>query len=238
MNSLIATLGIIPARGGSKGVPRKNVRLLAGKPLIQYTIEAAQQAGLDRLILTTEDLEIAEIGRKLGIDVPFLRPTHLAEDTTPMLNVLQHAVSQLEENREYYDLICLLQPTNPLRKAEHIIGCLALQHETQADTIMTVLSVPYEYNPHWVFFRQPDDTLYLSTGENVPISRRQDLPPAYHREGSVYIVKRDILIKQGSLYGEKVLGYLMSPEESVNIDGLADFERAEKLIQNCGNYSD
>lgn len=223
-------LGIIPARGGSKGVPRKNIRLLAGKPLIQYTIDVAQQASLDHLILTTEDAEIADIGKALGIDVPFLRPGDLAKDTTPMLPVLQHVVGYLENQGDYYDLICLLQPTNPLRKVEHITGCLELQRETDADTVMTVLPVPLEYNPHWVYFQKEDNSLVLSTGEATPIPRRQELPPAYHREGSVYLVKRDVLMEQGSLYGKKVVGYLVSPEESVNIDTLTDWQLAEQRL--------
>lgn len=227
----MSLLGIIPARGGSKGVPRKNSRLIAGKPLIQYTIEVSQQAPLDRIILSTDDAEIAEIAKSLGVDVPFLRPAHLAEDTTPMLPVLQHTVKFLEELGYRYDLICLLQPTNPLRTVEHILGCINLQKETNADTVMTVLPVPLDYNPHWVYFQTDDQRLVLSTGEASPIPRRQELPPAYHREGSVYLVKRDILMEQGSLYGQTVVGYLMKPEESVNIDTIADWDAAERLLQ-------
>lgn len=224
-------LGIIPARGGSKGVPNKNIRLLGGKPLLQYTIEVAQQANFHRLILTTDSQAIAEVARGFGVEVPFIRPVHLAEDTTPMLPVLQHAVDYLEKHGDYYDFICLLQPTNPFRKVAHIVGCFELQCQTNADTVMTILPVPSEYNPHWVYFQTEDKGLVLSTGEPVPIPRRQELPTAYHREGSVYLVKRDVLMLQSTLYGEKVVGYLMVPEESVNIDTLADWEHAEQMLQ-------
>ena len=114
-------LGIIPARGGSKGVPRKNIRLLNGKPLLAYTAESALQAKkLSRIILTTEDEEIAEIGKRSGLEVPFLRPQNLALDTTPTLPVILHAVESIEATGETFDAICLLQPTNPLRRAEDL----------------------------------------------------------------------------------------------------------------------
>jgi len=224
-------LGIIPARGGSKGVPRKNIRLLAGKPLLQYTAESALAAkGLSRVILSTEDGEIAEVGRKCGLDVPFLRPPELARDDTPTLPVLQHAVKSLEEAGDRYDAICLLQPTSPLRRAEDIDNCLKLLSETGADSVVTVLAVPPEHNPHWVYFKDSSGFLKLSTGEDSPIPRRQCLPPAYHREGSVYIIRRDVLMLRNSLYGSKVAGYLVDSHRTVNIDTVEDWQRAETFI--------
>lgn len=224
-------LAIIPARGGSKSVPRKNIRPLAGKPLLQYTAEAALAATrLSRVILSTDDSEIAACGKAIGLDVPFLRPPELARDDTPTLPVLQHAVRELERAGDCYDAICLLQPTNPMRRSEDIDACIALLSRTQADSVITVLSVPPEHNPHWVYFRDENGFLKLSTGETAPVPRRQLLPPAFHREGSVYVVRRGVLMEKHSLYGDKIVGYPMEPSRSVNIDTLADWSRAEALL--------
>ncbi len=224
-------LGIVTARGGSKGVPRKNVRLLAGKPLLQYTAEAARAAKLlTKTILTTDDKEIAEVGRQCGLEVPFLRPPELARDDTPTLPVLQHAVRFLEDRGEFFDAICLLQPTNPMRQSSDIDACVALLEKTGVDSVVTVLPVPAEYNPHWVYFRNDDGTFRLSTGEKTPIPRRQLLPPAFHREGSVYVMRRAVLMLKNSLFGDTLAGQLMDPARSVNIDTMEDWAEAEKLL--------
>lgn len=225
-------LGLIPARGGSKGVPRKNIRLLAGKPLLAYTAEAALASKrLTRVVLSTDDDEIAEVGRSCGIEVPFQRPVELAEDTTPTLPVIQHAIHFLETRGQRFDAICLLQPTNPLRQTADIDGCIDLLESANADTVFTMLAVPAEHNPHWVYFKQADGSLRLSTGEASPIPRRQDLPPAFHREGSVYVARRDAIMLGNSLYGARVIGYEIDRNRSVNIDNLDDWKKAERLIQ-------
>jgi CMP-N,N'-diacetyllegionaminic acid synthase len=224
-------LGVIPARGGSKGIPRKNVRLLAGKPLLHYAAQAALSCKkLDRVVLTTEDEEIAAVGRRCGLEVPFMRPAELALDDTPALPVVQHAVRTLEAEGQRYDAICLLQPTAPLRQARDIDGCIDLLIKVAADSVVTVLRVPNEYNPHWVYFQGDDGFLRLSTGENNPIPRRQMLPAAYHREGSVYVTRRDVLMDGDSLYGRKVAGHLMDAARSVNVDTWDDWARAERLL--------
>ena len=225
-------LGLVPARGGSKGVARKNIRPLCGKPLLQYTAEAALSCRrLAKVILSTEDEEIAEVGRLSGLDVPFMRPAELAQDDTPALPVVQHAVSYLELQGERFDAVCLLQPTNPLRRAEDIDACIDLLEETGADSVVTILPVPLEYNPHWVYVRDENGRLRLSTGEAVPIPRRQQLPAAFHREGSVYVTRRDVLMEQGSLYGDYLEGFQLDPARCVNIDGYEDWQRAESLLQ-------
>lgn len=225
-------LGVIPARGGSKGVSRKNIRLLNGKPLLAYTIEAAKNAGrLTRVILSTEDEEIAEVGLKYGVDVPFMRPTELARDTTPTLPVIQHAIETLEARGEVYDAICLLQPTNPLRRALDIDNCIELFAKTGADSVISILPVPHEYNPKWVYWKKPDGKMILTTGETEPISRRQDLPPAFHREGSVYVTRKTVLLEAGNLYGTKVHGYEIEPEYSANVDTLEDWNKVEQRLQ-------
>lgn len=226
-------LGVIPARGGSKGIPRKNLRLLAGRPLLAYTVDAARGARLlSRTILSTDDPEIAALGRACGIEVPFLRPPELATDAAATLGVVQHAVIELEADAgDPFDAVCLLQPTSPLRRSEEIDACIRLLFESDADGVVSVLPVPVEYNPHWVYFAGADGVLRLSTGEPTPIPRRQDLPPAFHRDGAVYVTRRTVLMNQGSLYGARVIGYATDPGRSVNIDTLADLERAERLLQ-------
>lgn len=151
-----------------------------------------------------------------------------------MLPVVQHAVRSVEARGEYFEAICLLQPTNPLRSAEDIDACIELLEKSGADAVVTTLPIPAEYNPHWAYLQNEDGLLFLSTGEAAPIARRQDLPPAFHREGSVYATRRDIIMEGNSLYGRRLLGYLLSPERCVNIDGPADWERAERLLQAKG----
>jgi CMP-N-acetylneuraminic acid synthetase len=224
-------LAIITARGGSKGVPRKNIRPLCGKPLLQYTAEAALAARqLSRVILSTEDEEIAAVGRACGLDVPFVRPADLAQDDTPTLPVMQHAVRWLESNGARFDFICLLQPTNPFRDAAVIDGCLEMLVAGELDSVVTILPVPTEYNPHWVYELAQDGTLRLSTGEASPLPRRQLLPPAFHREGSVYAMRRDLLMEENTLFGSKVGGYLMNREGSINIDTDQDWIQAEQML--------
>lgn len=225
-------LGIIPARGGSKGVPRKNIKMLAGKPLLAYSVESALAAKrLDHVILTTDDEEIADLGRALGVDVPFIRPVELSDDKAPTFPVVVHAVSQLEALGMHFDAVCLLQPTNPFRTAEDIDACVALLDATGADSVISVLPVPHQYNPKWVYWRNDRGEMNLSTGESSPVARRQDLPPAFHRDGTVYVTRRSVLDVYGNLYGEKVQGYEMDPSHSVNIDTAEDWELAEKFLK-------
>lgn len=224
-------LGIVPARGGSKGIPRKNVRLLGGRPLLAYTAEAALAAHrLSRVVLSTDDPEIAEVGRSCGLEVPFLRPAELAQDDTPTLPVLQYVVAELERAGDRFGAICLLQPTSPLRRAGDIDGCIELLESESLDSVVSVLPVPHEHNPHWVYFRDVEGLLRLSTGEEQPIPRRQELPPAFHRDGAVYVVRRDVLMDGDSLYGKRLGGYLTDPARNVNLDTPADWGRAEQLL--------
>lgn len=223
-------LGLIPARGGSKGVARKNVRPLWGRPLIAWTIEAARGARLlTRTIVSTDDQEIAAIARAAGAEVPFERPAALAADDTPTLPVVLHALEMVEKSDQPFDAVCLLQPTNPLRTAQLIDDCIRRFISSDADSLVSVLPVPPKYNPHWVYFSDLDGSLRLSTGAELPISRRQDLPPAFHREGSIYLTRRRVLVELHSLYGARTIGYPVDPESSLNIDTPADWERAEQL---------
>jgi CMP-N,N'-diacetyllegionaminic acid synthase len=229
-------LGLIPARGGSKGVPRKNIRLLNGKPLLAYTAETALKArNLTRVVLSTEDEEIAEVGRKLGLDVPFMRPSELAQDTTPSFSVVKDALLMLQAQNENYDAVCLLQPTNPLRRAADIDACVDLIIRSKADSVISILPVPDEYNPKWVFWMSTDRKMLLAGGDDEPIARRQDLPPAFHRDGSIYVIRRETIFNRQSLYGSHVQGYEMKPEFSANIDTEDDWRAVEKRISRFDN---
>lgn len=224
-------LGLIPARGGSKGIPGKNVRPLGGRPLLAWTADAALASRrLSRVVLSTDDEGIAEAGRRCGLDVPFLRPAELARDDTPTLPVVRHALETLGED---FDAVCLLQPTSPFRRAEDIDACIAMLEDRELDAVVSVLPVPHEHNPHWVYFEDNAGLLRLATGEEQPIPRRQELPPAFHRDGSVYVTRREVVLSggEGSLYGRRLGGYVMPDAgRSVNLDTPADWERAEGLL--------
>jgi len=228
----LRVLGLIPARGGSKGVPGKNIRPLGGKPLLAYTAEAAHAATLlDRVVLSTDNENIRRVGMEWGLDAPFLRPAELARDDTPTLPVVQHALRFLADLGEAFEAVCLLQPTSPFRPAGLIDACIEMLSESGADTVMTVLPVPAKFNPHWVYFQGENGALYLSTGGQGPIRRRQELPPAFHREGSVYVSRTDVILNRDSFYGETVLGYPVNDSDPINIDSMEDWKRAEQRIR-------
>jgi CMP-N-acetylneuraminic acid synthetase len=228
----LRTIGLVPARGGSKGIPRKNIRPLGGKPLLAYTADVALRSRLlARVILSTDDAEVAETGLRCGLDVPFLRPAHLAEDSTPTLDVVQHAVVWLEAHGERVDAICLLQPTHPFRRLQDVDACIARLADEGADSVVTVVAVPPHYNPHWVYLQNADGALRISTGEAEPIARRQDLPPAFRREGSVYVTRRDVIMHGHSMYGARMFGHLVQDDGRVDLDTIEDWHRAELFLR-------
>jgi CMP-N,N'-diacetyllegionaminic acid synthase len=213
------TLGIVPARAGSKGIVRKNLRLLAGKPLLAYTAGAALQSQfLTKVVLSSEDREILETGRLEGLDTPFVRPMELAADDTPMLDVVLHCVRWFQSRGEEYDAVCLLQPTSPLRSAGTIDRCISRLFDRDVESVVSIRPVPSEYNPHWVYFENPDGSLTLSTGEIDPIPSRQQLPRAYHRDGSVFVVKTKTLLERRSLYGARTVGVVSPEAEACDLD--------------------
>ena len=223
-------LGIIPARGGSKGVPGKNKKMLGTKPLIAHTIEAAKKSTLlTDIVISTDDSEIQAIGQEYGVEVPFLRPAHLASDTAKSIDVVRHALDFLKDKERVYDAVCLLQPTVPFREAQSIDEAISTYVQQELDSLISVLPVPHEYNPHWVFVPK-DDTLAISTGDEEIIGRRQELPQAYHRDGSIYITATS-LIEQHTFFGKR-LGYVVSKlENHVNIDTLDDWQKAENILK-------
>lgn len=225
-------LGLIPARGGSKGIPGKNRRLLGGRPLLAWTAQvakAAQRDGLlDRVVLSTEDDQLASLGSELGLEVPFRRPTELAEDDSATLPVILHALDALADRDDSFDAVCLLQPTTPFRRVADIEQAVRRFRRGDVDTVLSMLPVPHEHHPSWVWIEGPDG-LRLADGTDQPTPRRQDLAPAYHRDGSLYLVRTETL-RRGTLYGPRLAMVAGDPERAVNLDCLADWERAEALL--------
>lgn len=223
-------LGLIPARGGSKGVPKKNIKLLGRKPLIEYTIDAAKESTLlTQVVVSTDNEEIAIAAEIYGCKPPFIRPTELAEDTSTSLEVVQHAIAFFEAQNIFFDAVCLLQPTSPFREKGFIDQAVLQFINTNADCLVSVLPIPLEYNPHWAFEATEKGLLKIATGETTIIPRRQALPKAFHRDGSIYVTKTEV-IKNGSLYGNKIAYIESNPEFHVNIDTMEDWEKAEKLL--------
>lgn len=219
-------LGIITARGGSKGVPGKNIKLLGSLPLLAYTTNAANTAVcLDKTIISTDDTAIAAVAKEYQIEVPFIRPTDLATDTASSIDVVQHAVAYLELQGEFFDAVCLLQPTSPFRPKGFIDKAIQKFIRDKADALVSVLPVPHEFNPHWVFEPNEKGLLQIATGDKEIIKRRQDLPQAFFRDGAIYITKTSV-IKEGSFYGTKLSYLENNPDFYVNIDTPEDWEKA------------
>lgn len=229
-------LGVVTARAGSKGLPGKNLKLLAGRPLLAYTIDAARTSGaLDRVILSTEDEQIADVGRQLGCDVPFMRPRELAQDETPHLPVVQHAVRWMAERASYRpDAVMVLQPTAPLRDAADIRGAVELFERSGADSVVSVSEVAAHAHPLRVL-RVDDrgDAVLFATGEPVRhrINRRQDLPAAWVMNGAIYICRTSLLFADApSLYGDRVQVYRMPIERGLSIDDERDWAEVERVF--------
>ncbi len=223
-------VAIIPARAGSKGIPKKNVRCLAGKPLIAYTIEAALNSEvIDRVIVSTDSNEIADIAKSYGADVPFLRPPELSTDDASSFSVFRHAIEYLEKNESYpVDIGVLLQPTSPLRGAKRIDEVIEKILTSDCNSVITVCKTKH-HHPYWSFKMQDDELIPLM--ENViPINRRQLLPDVYAVNGAVYAIKRNVIFEQASFFGKNVRAIIMSEEESLDIDNYLDFFIAEMVL--------
>ncbi len=224
-------LAIIPARGGSKSVPRKNIVKVNGRPLISYTISAALM--VDRLtdvVVSTDDPEIAEISRELGAQVPFVRPVDLASDQAQSAPVIEHALYFMEKIKGLkYDAILMLQPTSPLRTSQHIEESLDLFTSQECDSVVSIVSVGG--NHPFRMKRLIDNQLvnYIDQGF-WDMRPRQSLPDVYIRNGAIYLISRDVFMQQHQLIGDKCLGYVMNDSESTNIDTPIDLKIAELLL--------
>jgi CMP-N-acetylneuraminic acid synthetase len=227
---MTGVLGIVPARGGSKGVPGKNLRLLAGRTLIAYTAEAARASGVvDRLVLSTDDQQIAEAGRCAGIEVPFMRPAALASDDAPMLGVIDHALRELAARGDQPEMVVLLQPTSPLRRAAHIRSAVTLLRESAADSVVSVVAVPRHLSPDYVM-RIDAGRLRPFLPEGAGLMRRQDARQAYSRDGTVYAFWTRTLERFGSIYGDDSRPMVIDAAESLSIDSPEDWAAAERIL--------
>ncbi len=224
-------LGLINARGGSKGIPGKNIKLLNGKPLIAYSIEAGLAASrISRVVVSTDSTEIAEVARQHGADVPFMRPLGLASDTALQLDAIRHAVSFLEAEGDFYDVIVLLQPTCPLRSYLDVDKAVDLMEKSAADTVISVMQV-HGQHPLTMYVGGPENTLLPLMDSNKAGVLRQEFPKVLWRNGAIYGIRRDVLMDQNTLYGSKVVGYEMPEECSANIDEPVDWIVTEALLQ-------
>lgn len=230
-------LGVVTARAGSKGIPGKNTKLLAGKPLIAYTIEAALASrAFERVILSTDDEAAAAIARELGCEVPFMRPAELCADDTPHLPVMQHALAWMRDRERYVpDWVMTLLPTSPLRQPRHIVESIALAARTGADSVVGVDELPGHFNPMRALTIDEHGWARLFVGDR-PVKqrpgRRQDMPPAWVFNGAIYLFKTELLFDPVSpnLYGDMVAAYLMGPPYGHNIDDPEDWAAAERLL--------
>ena len=226
-------LAVIPARGGSKGVPRKNIRDLCGKPVIAWTIETALAAGdeLHRVIVSTDDPEIAVAAHAFGAEAPFMRPAELATDEAPGLPVIQHAVEFVEKEEGIpVDWVMILQPTAPFRNADDISESLRLAREGGCDSVISVTRVLAE---HPILMKKIEsDRLLPYCLEEKEGTRRQDYdPPAYIRNGAIYLTRRDVLMENNSIWGEVIRPYVMPEERSYDIDSERDFRLVELVMR-------
>ena len=230
-------VAVIPARGGSKGLPGKNIMPLLGKPVLAYTVDAALRARtLDRVILSTDSEEIAEVGRKCGVEVPFIRPAELATDYTHPTAVLDHAITYLAESEGYnIDLVVTLQPTSPLRVAGDIDDTVQLlQNNPDMDSVITVKEV--DLPPYWVLrldgqYLRP----FVDDGTDYSLKRRQELEQTFRPNGAVYATRRELLKDQGlifSAFANGKTGYvLMELIRSLDIDTETDFKVIEAVMR-------
>jgi CMP-N,N'-diacetyllegionaminic acid synthase len=231
-------LAVVPARGGSKGFPGKNVAMLHGKPLLAWTCKAAAESKqITRTVLSTDDEHIAAAGRTCGVEVPFLRPAELSADDTPSVDVVLHALRFLADTASYQpDAVILLQPTSPLRTGHHIDEALTVFTTGRAQTVVSVVEVPHRYSPYSVM-RLENGTLKHFWQEPLPFDRyhRQSQPKFYARNGpAILITRTDVLVEQKSFYGDPTLPYIMSAQDSIDIDNGDDLQLAEMILSKKG----
>jgi CMP-N,N'-diacetyllegionaminic acid synthase len=223
-------LALIPARGGSKGIPGKNERPLAGRTLVERTAAVARDSGVvDDLVLTTDSPAIADIAHSAGVDV-IMRPDDLGRDDTPMAAVVAHALQVLENAGRRWDAVALLQPTQPLRRAEHIRAAVdLLESEIDASSVVSVVAIPAHFSPQYAM-RVDGGRLVPFVPEGAAVTRRQDAEPAYSRDGTIYLTRVSCAMR-GDLYGDSCRPLVIPPAESVNLDSPSDWERAEELLR-------
>lgn len=222
-------IAIIPARSGSKGLTDKNIKLLNGKPLLVYSIEAALKSGEFLKVHVSTDSELyADIAREYGADIPFLRPEELATDEAGTWDVVRYVIKEYEKIGQNFDTIALLQPTSPLRKAEDIKAAYRIYEEKGANSVMSLCEM--EHTPLWSNVLPQNHSMknFILPQNDI---RRQDLPVYYRQNGAIYIESVDLILNNGDLYGDNSYAYVMEQERSIDIDTMTDFEYVEFLLQ-------
>jgi N-acylneuraminate cytidylyltransferase/CMP-N,N'-diacetyllegionaminic acid synthase len=227
-------LGLIPARGGSKGLPRKNLLPLMERPLIAWTIEQAKASKyLDRIVVSTEDTEIADIARKFGAEVPFMRPAHMATDRAAVIDAIFYTLDLANKSDGIYDVIVLLQPTSPLRTTADIDVSIELLFLKNAGAVVSVCKT--EHHPYWSNTLPPDHCMKDFISQENEHKNRQEFPIYYRLNGAIFAASCDYLEKNSSFFGDETFAYIMPQDRSVDIDSIIDFRLAEVLMQS-GSY--
>jgi len=220
-------LALIPARGGSRRIPRKNLVPFDGQPLLVHTVRAARNADkIGRVIVSTEDQEIADVARSCGAEVPFLRPQDMAQDESPVMETISHALNFIENEGFHADAVVLLQPTSPFRTSTHIDEAIAVFESTDADTVTAVR--PGLEHPYYAWRIESGHLVPFFTIEHQKMVR-QELPPVYVENGSIYIIRRQVL-ETGRIYGKRIAPYVMDHDSSLDIDAPSDLQWAEYLL--------
>jgi CMP-N-acetylneuraminic acid synthetase len=230
-------IGLITARGSSKSIPQKNIKMLAGKPLIAWTIEAALQCKeLSRIIVSTDDEEIAKVARQWGAEVPFIRPVELAQDDSSSISVALHTIHWLEEREGFCeDYIMLLQPTSPFRTAEDIQQSIELATKHRAVAVVSVCEA--EHHPYLCKRVLDDRTLADFISTDIGYLRRQDLPPAYALNGAIYLCQRMALLRDQTFFPEGTIAYVMPRERSLDVDTMWDWHVAELIMKDLYGHN-
>lgn len=229
---MIEILTIIPARGGSKGIPKKNIAPLAGKPLIAWVIDAARASqNVSRLIVDTDSEEIADVARQWGAETPYLRPEEYARDETPTIAALQHALRWLEAHEGYSpDYLMCLQATTPFITTADIDGAVSLAMDKQAEAVVSV--APVKHPPQWLRQVGSDQRLQDYFPGQPFVARRQDVSPAFELNGAIFIARPQLLLEQGTWYVDDTYGYVMQNEVWVDIDTPFDLRLADLVMRN------
>lgn len=227
-------LGLIPAREGSQGIPGKNMKLLDGKPLIQYTIEAALQSRrLQCIAVSTDSQDISNFCSRFSrVETPFLRPAELANNLSPVVDTILHAIDHYQTAGRSFDYVILLQPTSPFRMTGFIDRAIDQLSELGAESLVSFRKIPDRFNPYWAYEKKPGSfgRLINPPTNTLTVSRRQDLPDTYYRDGEIYITSTS-LIREGLVTGGKIAGLITENGFGINLDTMEDWEQAEQIVE-------